>query len=557
MKARLLVIGLLSTFLPLVCTPAATPIWDFPTPQPILSSPAIARDGTIFIGSYDRKIYALTPAGSNKWDYTLPPPIYIYFATYAGVYGTPALGTDGTVYVPSENGKLIGLNPTNGVPKWTNTLTPSDGLYGSPAVGASGTIYVGAYDGDFYAINPNGTRKWFYRAGGAIFASPSVGIDGTIYFGCDDGKLYAVKDNGATAMTRWTFVTGTQAITAAPAIGADGTIYIGVGDAQNPRFYSVSTNGTTNWTFVTGSRIRSSAALGTDGTIYFGCDDQRLYALRPNGTKRWDFPAGGAIGSSPAIAVDGSIVFGCDDGKIYSVASDGSLQWTMETGGSVFASPGIGPDGTIYVASDDGKLYLIRGCQAPAATSWPMYRQNIARTGRVVTSTNQPPVLDAIGDRTLQVGATLRVTNSASDPDGLAQHLEFSLGPGAPQGATIHPTSGLLTWTPGPGQGDRTNVISVAVMDDGIPNLSAAQCFTVVVTGRPRILSIHSEEGTVELQWSALAGRSYRVQYKSQLEEGSWHDLPGSILADGPVASKSDSPPAGAEQRFYQVELLP
>src|SRR4029453_18260735 len=103
----------------------------------------------------------------------------------------------------------------------------------------------------------------------------------------------------------WTFDSSPYTITASPSIGTDGTLYVGVGSINNPKFYSISTNGTTNWVFTTGSRVRSSAALGPDGTIYFGCDDGKLYALNANGTLKWDFTAGGAIGSSPAVASDG------------------------------------------------------------------------------------------------------------------------------------------------------------------------------------------------------------------------------------------------------------
>ncbi|MCX5888514.1 MAG: PQQ-binding-like beta-propeller repeat protein [Deltaproteobacteria bacterium] len=33
------------------------------------------------------------------------------------------------------------------------------------------------------------------------------------------------------------------------------------------------------WAFATGSSISSSPALGTDGTIYVGSDDNKLYAV--------------------------------------------------------------------------------------------------------------------------------------------------------------------------------------------------------------------------------------------------------------------------------------
>jgi outer membrane protein assembly factor BamB len=459
-------------------------IWEFPTPDPILASPTIAANGTIFIASYDRNIYALSPAGNVLWVTNLPPPVYIYWAVYAGVYGTPAIGPDGTLYVPSENGKLLAIDPANGAVKWTYSTLLVEGMYSSPAIASDGTVYVGSYDRNLYAINPNGTRKWFSRLDSTIFASPAVGPDGTVYCGADDGKLYAL--NPLNGNRRWTFNTGSYAITASPTIAADGTLYLGVGSIHNPKFYSISPQGATNWIFTTGSRVRSSAALGSDGTIYFGCDDGKLYALNPNGTQKWAFTAGGAVSSSPAIAADAVIYFGSDDGKLYAIDSNGNELWTFQTGDYIFASPAIGPDGSIYVASADGKLYVLRGCSPPAVSDWPMFRQNMARTGRATSVvTNRPPVLAALTDRTVTAGETLTFSSAATDPDS-GQQLTFTLGLGSPSGASIHSTSGVFGWTPSNAAAG-VHFITVVVTDNGSPRLSDAACFSVTVesSGNP------------------------------------------------------------------------
>ncbi len=48
----------------------------------------------------------------------------------------------------------------------------------------------------------------------------------------------------------------------------------------------------TKWKYTTKSWIQSSPAIGTDGTIYFGSDDNKLYALNPTGTQKWNFTPG-------------------------------------------------------------------------------------------------------------------------------------------------------------------------------------------------------------------------------------------------------------------------
>jgi hypothetical protein len=62
------------------------------------------------------------------------------------------------------------------------------------------------------------------------------------------------------------------------------------------------------------------------------------------------------------------------------------------------------------------------------------------------------PVLDPIGNRSVNEGALLTFTATASDDD-VGDTLTFSLDPGAPVGAAINPLSGVFTWTPTEAQG--------------------------------------------------------------------------------------------------------
>jgi len=40
--------------------------------------------------------------------------------------------------------------------------------------------------------------------------------------------------------------------------------------------------GTVIWEFETGDKVKSSPAIGSDGTVYFGSWDKKLYAIKPN-----------------------------------------------------------------------------------------------------------------------------------------------------------------------------------------------------------------------------------------------------------------------------------
>jgi len=99
----------------------------------------------------------------------------------------------------------------------------------------------------------------------------------------------------------------------------------------------------------------------------------------------------------------------------------------------------------------------------------------------IVLESNTPPVMAPLTNATISEGTLLSFTVTATDGDLPAQSLRFSLGPGAPAGATIDPTNGLFRWRPTEFQGGTNYVISVIVTDSGVPPLSATQSFVVTV----------------------------------------------------------------------------
>ena len=60
----------------------------------------------------------------------------------------------------------------------------------------------------------------------------------------------------------------------------------------------------------------------------------------------------------------------------------------------------------------------------------------------------------------------------------------------------------------------------------------------------------------VTLNWSGSSGLRYRVQFKTNLTDSIWQDLPGDVTATNTLAIKMDALPAGTMQRFYRVMLV-
>ena len=80
---------------------------------------------------------------------------------------------------------------------------------------------------------------------------------------------------------------------------------------------------------------------------------------------KWAYTTGGAVVSSPAIGADGTVYVGSEDDKLYAIDPDGSLKWAYTTGGAVYSSPAIGADGTVYV----GSSYTMRTRTSTTASS--------------------------------------------------------------------------------------------------------------------------------------------------------------------------------------------
>ncbi len=154
---------------------------------------------------------------------------------------------------------------------------------------------------------------------------------------------------------RWTFSTDGD-IKSSPAVGENGTIYFGSSDGT---FYALNWNGSKRWSYKIGDQIRSSPAIGSDGTIYVGSADGNLYSIYPNGTEKWKFETGDRIRSSPTIGDEDTIYLGSGDGNLYAINPNGGEKWKFETDRKIVSSPAIGEDGTIYFGSRDQNMYAV------------------------------------------------------------------------------------------------------------------------------------------------------------------------------------------------------
>lgn len=375
-------------------------LWQAEMNDSVTSAAAIGSDGTIYVGSTDRFLYALRPDGTRKWTFLTDGAIDV---------SSPALASDGTIYVAAGytgTGALYALNP-DGTLRWRHNFSSMVPAANSPAVGVDGTIYIKPSDGYLYAIDPLGAEKWRYNVNGRLsYASPTVAKDGTIYIGSEDRKLYALRPDGTL---RWTF-TADEEIYTAPALDAAGNLYFTV--LTLGHLYSLTPDGALRWVYrnaAVGSS--SSPAISADGeTVYFGGYDSKLHAVKTaTGERRWAYTLGGEVrASSPAVDANGVIYIGSYDYKLYAINFDGTLQRTWSVGNWIRSSPTIHGT-TVYVGSNDHRFYAFDIGTGPAGGPWPQYRQNVRRLGRGLAS---PIVVQPPANAAASVGGTVTLNSN-------------------------------------------------------------------------------------------------------------------------------------------------
>ncbi len=98
---------------------------------------------------------------------------------------------------------------------------------------------------------------------------------------------------------------------------------------------------------------------------------------------------------------------------------------------------------------------------------------------------------------------------------------------------------------------------SVAV--DATGNVEAAPVVpgtttAVLQTGQPVITSVTQSAGNLSFTWSTVVGKTYQVQYTTNLTQVVWHNLGSTVTANSVTLTASDSLVANP-QRFYRIVM--
>ena len=186
---------------------------------------------------------------------------------------------------------------------------------------------------------------------------------------------------------------------------------------------------------------------------------------------QWAFPDGTQIAPRGYLLVwaDG------ETGQNSPSRADVHASFSLAKGGESIGL--FAPDGTLIDGITFGsQTNNVSQGRFPDGAA-PIYFMSNAtpRSANYLFSSNTPPLLAFIPNKSIGEGNLLSFTATATDTNVPAQTLTWSFGPGAPAGAAINSTNGLFTWVPVEEQGPANYTVTVRVTDNGLPPLTTQQ----------------------------------------------------------------------------------
>lgn len=277
------------------------------------------------------------------------------FKTNSKIYSSPAVAKDGTVIIGSHLGTVYIFNSQMKLQEKYKAL---HWIHGSPKILNNGLMTIPSYDGFLYFFNIDGKMVNKAAPGGTIFSSTAELNDGTVLMGSDDGKLYFMsKEDGQVIRSFQT----QGMIHCTPKILPNGLIAV---SSIDHNLYFINDKAELKYKYETlGGLAHSEPALLKDGSLVFGSYDKFVHFVDQKGKLKAKFETEGWVHSTPAILHAGTdhevVVIGSNDGYIYFLNSDGTLKSKIKTGAKVISSPAILNDGTVVVGSYDHHVYFV------------------------------------------------------------------------------------------------------------------------------------------------------------------------------------------------------
>ncbi len=336
-------------------------LWSTPLDGPIISSPAIGSDGTIFVGTVNGSFYAVNPDGSIKCS-IIPDGL--------DIWSSSAVDDTGSIYVGTLGGALYKIS--SGCAVLWSYPTPGP-VFSSPVIAPNGNIIVGSGEpggliGGVHSVTPAGVSNWDVVLPGALIASPAIDAYARVVITYNDvgtgNTVFDALDPSTGASDIAPVILGPTLagglLSSSPLaafdtdpgrrswVGANGILYsvaYDLGSAQS------------SLTFAGLNPDATSPAMGPSGTIYIAESGGDLYSFPPGSSVPTAAPGSVAF-ASPVVGFDETVYLPTGAGLEAFAGPTLTPLWQLPIPSS-FSSPAIGANGVLYVGSDDGSLYAV------------------------------------------------------------------------------------------------------------------------------------------------------------------------------------------------------
>ena len=254
------------------------PRWVYPregtTGSQIVGGALVAQDKVVF-GAADGKVYALnaaTGASSTGWIFPAGNGV-------GKIWSTPAY-LDGTIFVGSFDKNLYALDIATGEKKWSFA---TQGAIAATPVAYNGTVYIGSFDRNLYAIDAaTGQEKWrFSGARNWFWAKPLI-KDNVIYAANLDGKVYILDAQSGNKLMELDMG---GAISASPVLAGNTVIVV----TESGNITSIDPVNNIKALRNLGEKV--DAPLAADGTtVFIHTGAGKLYAVNAqSGAEVWPY----------------------------------------------------------------------------------------------------------------------------------------------------------------------------------------------------------------------------------------------------------------------------
>ena len=311
---------------------------------PVAAEVVASPDGTtLYAATLEGQLVALTLAGEKKWS----------FALGDRAYGAPAVGADGTIYVGSDSKALFAISPAGQLIYKLDVDGEADV---APLLTPDGRLVVAAGD-TVYALRKNGDVAARFRARKKVYSAPAWAPDGRIAFGAQDDRLYIL---GPGLSLDRAIDLGAD-VDCAPAALDDGSFVVGTDAGEVVR---VDRAGAIVWRAKVSGYVRGGVTITRSGDIVVGTfgpvphvvriseKGDILGAFEIQGTGAKDF----GIWGSPLEDDDGALYFGTQDDRVLGLSAQGALIFSFPTQGDVDAPVTMLGDGSLVVGAEDGTV---------------------------------------------------------------------------------------------------------------------------------------------------------------------------------------------------------